>query len=164
MQQGRLLILTGPSGPWTRPTACPDKVGMSRLVPMFVSLSMEIDPPDLTVSPDREGMRQILENLVDNAIRHSHAKCIRVQGATLGSGEVKLTVGDDGRGIPAAHLERVFERFYRVDPSRSRVTGGTGLGLSIAKHRTENMKGRIWAESEVGAGTRVHLTIPLERS
>ncbi|MGD2152888.1 MAG: ATP-binding protein, partial [Gemmatimonadales bacterium] len=125
-----------------------------------IALSVKIDPSDLTVSGDREGLRQILENLVDNAISHSGAESLWIVGTSSESGEIRLTVGDDGRGIPTAHLERVFERFYRADPSRSRATGGTGLGLSIVKHWMESMGGSVWADSEVGAGTSVHLAFP----
>ncbi|NIN72836.1 MAG: HAMP domain-containing protein [Gemmatimonadetes bacterium] len=127
-----------------------------------IAISVRIDPSDLTLTGEREGLRQILENLLDNAISHSGAESVQIVATTSGSGEVRLTVGDDGRGIPTAHLERIFERFYRVDPSRSRATGGTGLGLSIVKHWTESMGGRVWAESEVGVGTSVHLAFPTD--
>ncbi|MGD2216160.1 MAG: ATP-binding protein [Gemmatimonadales bacterium] len=129
-----------------------------------ITLNVEIDPPDLTATGDREGLRQILENLADNAINHSGARSVWIVGASSESGQIRLTVGDDGHGIPTAHLDRVFERFYRVDPSRSRATGGTGLGLSIVRHWVENMGGTVWAESEVGEGTSVHLAFPPEAS
>lgn len=125
-----------------------------------IALTVKIEPSDLTVTGDREGLRQVLENLLDNAVNHSGAESVWVVGTTSESGGVRLTIGDDGRGIPTAHLERVFERFYRADPSRSRATGGTGLGLSIVKHWMESMGGSVWAESEVGAGTSVHLAFP----
>jgi two-component system phosphate regulon sensor histidine kinase PhoR len=125
-----------------------------------IKISVKIEPSDLSVRGDPEGLRQILENLLDNAISHSQAKSLRIEGAALEGGEVRLTVADDGRGIPTAHLERVFERFYRVDPSRSRATGGTGLGLSIVRHWMEVMGGSVWAESDVGVGTSVRLAFP----
>jgi signal transduction histidine kinase len=74
---------------------------------------------------------------------------------------VAIEVTDTGSGIPADALPRIFERFYRVDPSRSRAEGGTGLGLSIVKHLAERMGGDVVAESRLGAGTTVRVTLPL---
>ena len=124
-----------------------------------IALTLDIIPADLMVAADPEGLRQLLENLVDNAIHHSGATTVTIRGA-LQSDEVLICVEDDGRGIPEAHLERVFERFYRVDRSRSRGTGGTGLGLSIVRHWTEAMGGRAWVESELAEGTRFFVTLP----
>lgn len=125
-----------------------------------VELSIEVEPAGLRVRGDPEGVRQIVENLLDNALRHSGSKRIGVRARLAESGRVRITVWDRGRGIPTAHLGRVFERFYRVDPSRSRASGGTGLGLSIVKHWAEAMDGRAWAESRVGEGTEVHVDLP----
>lgn len=123
-----------------------------------IEVSLEIEPRDLAVTGDAEGLRQILENLVDNALRHASATAVNVAAKRLPDGVVEITVNDDGRGIPAAHLKHIFERFYRADASRSRETGGTGLGLAIVKHWTEGMGGRVRAESTVGGGTAVHVT------
>jgi two-component system phosphate regulon sensor histidine kinase PhoR len=71
-----------------------------------------------------------------------------------------VRVSDTGSGIPADHLSRIFERFYRVDPSRSRHEGGTGLGLAIVKHLVEAHGGRVEAESELGRGTTILLYFP----
>ena len=72
-----------------------------------------------------------------------------------------ITVADTGIGIPLSDQERIFERFYRVDAARSREAGGTGLGLSIAKHIVEVHGGRLWVESEVGAGSKFSFSIPV---
>ncbi|UCC47852.1 MAG: HAMP domain-containing protein [Gemmatimonadota bacterium] len=125
-----------------------------------VSLAVDVEPPGLEVLANPEGLHQVLENLVDNAIRHAGAETIRVRARGLSSGGAELSVRDDGQGIPAAHLERIFERFYRVDASRSRSTGGTGLGLSIVKHWVDAMGGRVWAESVLGQGTTVCVLLP----
>jgi signal transduction histidine kinase len=73
---------------------------------------------------------------------------------------VEVSVRDDGPGIPPEALERVFERFYRVDKARSRDQGGTGLGLSIVKHIVQSHGGEVWAKSEVGKGTTFFFTLP----
>ena len=73
---------------------------------------------------------------------------------------VAIEVRDDGAGIPFEALPRIFERFYRVDPARSRAEGGTGLGLSIVKHLTESMAGQVTATSELGRGTTILIRLP----
>lgn len=132
---------------------------MSTRAAANTEIVVEIDPPDLRARGDREGIRQILENLVDNAIRHSAARKIVLRASHLGASGIRISVVDDGRGIPSQHLDRIFERFYRVDPARSRDTGGTGLGLAIVKHWVEAMGGRVKAESTVGQGTQIHVEL-----
>ena len=112
------------------------------------------------INADPEALRQILTNLFDNALRHTHPRGrIRV-GAQRASGATVVRVSDTGSGIPADHLPRIFERFYRVDPGRSRQEGGTGLGLAIVKHLVEAHGGRVEAESELGRGTTILLYFP----
>ena len=104
-----------------------------------------------------------LTNLLDNAIKYTQeGGNIEVEVALAEEG-VQLIVRDNGPGIPAAQLPRIFERFYRVDKSRSREMGGTGLGLAIAKHAIENHGGTITVESEVGRGTIFTIHLPLSR-
>ena len=119
------------------------------------ALRLETDPTLLT---------EILQNLVDNAIQYS-ANDGRVEIDTeSGSGEVRIRVTDNGVGIPKAHLNRIFERFYRVDPARSRAVGGTGLGLAITKHTVELLGGRIEVESTPDRGSQFTVAFPVPQS
>ena len=113
------------------------------------------------VAADPDALRQILMNLFDNALRHTpRGGRIRVTAEIARDG-VALSVSDTGSGIPAEHLPRIFERFYRVDPGRARHHGGTGLGLAIVKHLVEAHGGRIEAESAVSRGTTIRLYFPV---
>jgi two-component system phosphate regulon sensor histidine kinase PhoR len=103
----------------------------------------------------------VLTNLLDNAIKYGRASGQVVVGANrLTTGKLELFVRDDGPGIPAEALERVFERFYRVDKARSREQGGTGLGLAIVKHIVQAHGGEVWAKSDLGKGTTFFFTLP----
>jgi two-component system phosphate regulon sensor histidine kinase PhoR len=112
---------------------------------------------------DPDGLRQVLTNLFDNALRHMpRGGSLRVTAEPVAgnAGGVALAVADTGTGVPAEHLPRIFERFYRVDPSRSREQGGTGLGLAIVKHLVEAHGGRVTAESRLSRGTTIRLLFP----
>jgi signal transduction histidine kinase len=102
-----------------------------------------------------------LQNLLDNAVQYTGAGGRICVSAAIQNREAVVSVSDTGIGIPLADQERIFERFYRVDAARSREAGGTGLGLSIARHIVEVHGGRIWLESEVGAGSKFSFSIPL---
>ncbi|MCW5550531.1 MAG: PAS domain-containing protein [Verrucomicrobiae bacterium] len=117
--------------------------------------------PKLKVRADAIRLEQVLSNLVDNAIKYGRADGRVTIGASAASeAKVELFVRDDGPGLPAEALERVFERFYRVDKARSREQGGTGLGLSIVKHIIQGHGGRVWAKSEAGKGATFYFTLP----
>ncbi len=117
--------------------------------------------PDAQVMADPDAMNQVFGNLIENSLKYaSVGKRIRVGARALAS-EVQFTVQDFGPGISSEHLERIFERFYRVDKARSRESGGTGLGLAIVKHIIQAHGGRIWAESVLGKGASFHFTLPL---
>jgi two-component system, OmpR family, phosphate regulon sensor histidine kinase PhoR len=114
------------------------------------------------VLADPAGLRQVLANLLDNAIRYTAGSgrvVVRVQRPE-GGPWVILEVEDNGVGIPHDALGRIFERFYRVDPARSRAAGGTGLGLSIVKHLVERMGGDVAAHSVLGKGTTIRVRLP----
>jgi signal transduction histidine kinase len=116
---------------------------------------------ELAVRADPERLAQVVDNLVSNAIRYSpEGAPIALEGAVEGD-EVVIGVIDEGPGLSAEQRERVFERFYRVDPSRARALGGSGIGLAIARALTEAMGGRIWAESEgSGRGSTFRIALP----
>jgi two-component system phosphate regulon sensor histidine kinase PhoR len=119
------------------------------------------DLPDLTATADVNRLEQVLANLVDNAIKYGRAQgTVTVGGEKTGDGKIEIFVQDDGPGIPTEALDRVFERFYRVDKARSREQGGTGLGLSIVKHIVQNHGGRVWVKSEPGKGAAFFFTLP----
>ena len=116
--------------------------------------------PDIALGADSDRLEQVLGNLVDNAIKYGRIKgSVTVGGRALDGGEVEVFVQDDGPGIPAGSLDRVFERFYRVDKARSRDQGGTGLGLAIVKHLVQSHGGRVWATSEPGRGATFYFTL-----
>src|SRR5437763_15797891 len=113
------------------------------------------------VAGDRGQLGQMLTNLVVNALKYGRPGTqIRVRLADAGPDLVSLAVIDRGEGIAAAHIPRLTERFYRVDPGRSRQVGGTGLGLAIVKHIVLRHRGRLDIKSRVGEGTKVEVTLP----
>ena len=114
----------------------------------------------LTARADQRRLEQVLTNLVDNAVKYGGNDSRVVVGARLSDGMVEMFVQDNGPGLPTESLERVFERFYRVDKARSRDQGGTGLGLSIVKHIVQSHGGRVWVESEPGKGAKFCFTLP----
>ena len=116
---------------------------------------------ELAVSAERAAVEQILTNLVDNAIKYTPAGGRVRVSAIRREKTVEIAVEDNGQGIPAEHLPRLFERFYRVDAARSRALGGTGLGLAIVKHLVIAHGGEVWAESRLGEGSRFLVSLPL---
>jgi two-component system, OmpR family, phosphate regulon sensor histidine kinase PhoR len=119
--------------------------------------------PEFTVNADANRLDQVLANLVDNAIKYGRADgTVTVGGQKTGEGRLEIFVRDDGPGIPAESLDRVFERFYRVDKARSRDQGGTGLGLAIVKHIVQAHGGEVRCESVPGQGATFFFTLPAE--
>ncbi len=118
-------------------------------------------PSRLSVRGDRRALVRALTNLVDNAVRYSEAGSRVTIGVDELGRDVAISVRDDGLGIPRAELERVFERFYRVDRARSRDTGGTGLGLAIVRHVASNHGGKVSVESKPGEGSVFTIVLPL---
>jgi two-component system sensor histidine kinase SenX3 len=110
---------------------------------------------------DRDQLIMAIHNLIENAINYSPEKTKVSVNSTIKEGLIEVSVTDQGIGIPESELGRIFERFYRVDPARSRQTGGTGLGLSIVKHVALNHGGdvRVWSKENVGSTFSILLPI-----
>ena len=131
-----------------------------------IQLSLALQDGLPSVSMDRTRISQVTGNLLENAIINtpeggSIALSAALAGADLAGNEVQVTVADSGPGIASEDLPRIFDRFYRVDPSRARATGGAGLGLTIARHLVESHGGAIWVESNEGEGARFSFTLPV---
>jgi two-component system phosphate regulon sensor histidine kinase PhoR len=132
-----------------------------RSIELVLRLDVGDAPARFTIEADEEAVRQAVSNLVDNAVAHS-PESARVEVVLARVGEVvELEVRDHGSGIPPEAIERVFERFYRVDAARSRERGGTGIGLSIVKHVAQAHGGTVAAESELGVGSTFTLRLPV---
>lgn len=124
-----------------------------------VTVQLSVEPSTLAAAGDPDRIRQVMDNLLDNAIRHSpDGGRVRV-GARNGRGTIDLEVSDEGPGIPAGEADRVFERFYRADSAHS-ADGGTGLGLAIARWIVELHGGTIRAEARVPRGCRMIVALP----
>jgi two-component system sensor histidine kinase SenX3 len=125
-------------------------------------IDLEVREPNrrLAVFGDRRQLVSAIYNLLDNAVKYSDAGSAVEVFATTDGQEVEIGVRDHGIGIPAGDLERVFERFYRVDQARSRQTGGTGLGLAIVRHVMQNHDGSVHVESRPGEGSTFTLCLP----
>jgi two-component system phosphate regulon sensor histidine kinase PhoR len=129
------------------------------LMPQRLIVTTESGLP--AVAGDRAQLSQLLHNLIGNALKYGRVGTpIRIDLSRDGD-TVRLDVVDQGDGIPSEHLPRLTERFYRVDPGRSRAAGGTGLGLAIVKHIVERHRGRLEIESAVGVGSRFRVRLPV---
>jgi signal transduction histidine kinase len=126
-------------------------------------ISLSLDLPDNLplVNIDRQRVNQVLYNLLENAVAHTHKGGTINVAATNQGDWVEVCVSDTGEGIPAEDLPNIFERFYRVDRSRARATGGSGLGLTIAKRMVEAHGGQITVQSEPGKGSSFSFTLPI---
>lgn len=125
-----------------------------------VRVSLPVGGPDVEVDGDRGQLVSAVSNLLDNAVKYSDAGSQVEVTISRASGFGEVAVRDQGCGIPARDLDRIFERFYRVDRARTRGTGGTGLGLAIVRHVAGNHGGEIIVESLEGAGSTFTLRLP----
>ncbi len=136
-----------------------------------IDLTIDSDIPAPGVFGDRDELTQLFQNLIDNAIKYgAEGSSVRIAigdgtmespgDRTPGVDAIRVAVSDEGEGIPAEHLQRLTERFYRVDTARSREMGGTGLGLAIVKHIVNRHRGGLVIESELGVGSVFTVSLP----
>jgi two-component system phosphate regulon sensor histidine kinase PhoR len=124
---------------------------------------LQVDPVAAEVPPvaaDEAQLRQVLDNLLDNAVKYSPAGGDVRLGVEAVAGAVRFSVADGGLGIPPAEQERIFQKFYRLDPDMTGGIGGTGLGLYIARELVRRVGGRIWVEPNQGGGSVFTVEIP----
>jgi two-component system, OmpR family, phosphate regulon sensor histidine kinase PhoR len=126
-------------------------------------LALEVISQSVTAMVNQRDVAIAVANLLDNAIRHTSEGGTVTVEVTGDSDEVVISVTDTGEGIPTRDIDRVFERFYRVDAARSRATGGTGLGLSIVRHVAESHGGSVSVESQLGVGSTFTIRLPLDQ-
>ena len=126
-----------------------------------VEIDSQVEPYTVVIEADFFQLVTALSNLVDNAVKYSEGKGRVAVTARAGGGWAEISVSDNGIGIPAGSLDRIFERFYRVDRARARTTGGTGLGLSIVKRVVTNHGGEVNVTSREGEGSTFTLRLPV---
>src|SRR6059058_4798826 len=131
-----------------------------RLAGKNLRLELEVPEDFPMVQADERRLEEVVHNLLDNAVKYSHHNGRILIHARAPDQEIVLSVCDEGVGIAAGDLPRIFERFYRADRARSRELGGTGLGLSIVKHIAQLHGGRVEAESTLGQGTTIRVILP----
>ena len=140
------------------------KAALETVRPQAASKKLQIEgelPAGIVTRGDQRALEQVLVNLLDNAVKHTpEGGQVQLLGAVLDDTRFELQVRDTGTGMEPKHLDRIFERFYRVDKGRARDVGGTGLGLSIVKHLVTAMNGDVRVESTVGHGTTFFVVLP----
>jgi two-component system phosphate regulon sensor histidine kinase PhoR len=140
-------------------TSLLERQAAKRKVTITVDVAEALPP----LTADRDQLAEVFENLIGNAVRYGREGGeVRVVATPEPAGHITVSVEDDGEGIPAEHIPRLTERFYRVDAARSRERGGTGLGLAIVKHIVSRHRGRLAIESEPGRGSRFSVILPTE--
>ena len=126
-----------------------------------VTFVRDIPEKDLFVLMDEDKITQVLDNIISNAMKYSPEGGTVTYKLVEEANRLQVSVSDEGVGIPSGEVDKIFDRFYRVDKARTRQLGGTGLGLAIAKEMIEAHEGHIWAKSEEGKGTTIYFTLPL---
>ena len=138
----------------------------SRYMPLFeksrVALNLELDSTPLQTNLDSNRFAQVVNNIMDNALRHTPEGGYVIVGAKRVNENVQISIQDSGEGVSPEEASHLFDRFYRTDESRTRDDGGSGLGLAIAKSIIELHKGKIWAESEKGKGLKILIELPMQ--
>jgi two-component system phosphate regulon sensor histidine kinase PhoR len=159
LDSGSLRVVTEPFDPeelaWSAAAAARLRVGDDTTIDVSVPALLP------KVAGDPERTRQVLTNLLDNAIKYSpHGGRIEL-GVEADAGYARFTVRDEGLGIPLGEQQRIFEKFYRLDPDHRRGIGGSGLGLYICRELVRSMNGRIWVDSDLGKGATFTFELPV---
>jgi two-component system sensor histidine kinase SenX3 len=142
-----------------------DAAARHRLTAESFGVTLQVqDIADLSLRGNRLQLVSAVSNLIDNAVKYSNRGGVVRVGAAVRGDAVEICVADEGVGIPMRDLDRIFERFYRVDRARSRDTGGTGLGLAIVRHIATNHGGDVAVRSREGEGSTFTLCIPIEEN
>jgi len=123
----------------------------------------KIDKQLPRVTGDPQRLRQVIDNLIDNAVKYSKEGTVITLRTEVRPEEVLVSISDQGMGIPATELTKIFDRFYRIEERLQKDPGGLGLGLSLCKSLVEAHCGKIWVESEIGKGSTFYFTIPLKK-
>jgi two-component system phosphate regulon sensor histidine kinase PhoR len=131
---------------------------MATVRQVTLKLSLKTTPDD-EVFGDRDRLRQVMNNLISNAINYNNINGEVILSAERIGKDIEISIKDTGVGIPPEHLPRIFERFYRIDSDRSRALGGTGLGLAIVKHILEAHRSQVMVESKVGEGSTFYFLL-----
>ncbi len=126
------------------------------------TIKREITRRDLWVEVDPDKFMQVIDNILNNAIKYSPDGGVITARLLETHNHVILSISDQGLGIPRKDLNKIFDRFYRVDKARSRKQGGTGLGLAISKEVVEALNGRIWVDSQEGRGSTFYISLPYD--
>ena len=159
LDSGSLTVVTEPFDPeelvWTAAAAARLRVGDDTTIDVSIPALM----PKVVGDPGRT--RQVLMNLVDNAIKYSPRGGRIELGVEADDVHARFTVRDEGLGIPLGEQERIFEKCYRLDPDHRRGIGGSGLGLYICRELVRSMNGRIWVESDPGQGATFTFELPV---
>jgi two-component system, OmpR family, phosphate regulon sensor histidine kinase PhoR len=158
IESGQVELILAPLAPKSLVTSAADRMRM-QAERASLKLSIKCEDDLLNIRADKSRLEQVLVNLIHNAVKFTKPGGEIALEAGSVSGGVRFAVRDTGVGIPAESLSRIFERFYRVD--KSRTGSGTGLGLSISKHIIEAHGGKIWAESDEGRGSIFYFEIPI---
>lgn len=129
-----------------------------------IHLETQVDPNLPEIEVDAQRIREVLTNILDNALRYTPDGGHILMSASQADAEIEIRIKDSGPGVNADDLDKIFERFYRAEASRSREEGGSGLGFAIARSIVEKHNGRIWAESQPGAGLTVIIRLPVHQA
>jgi two-component system sensor histidine kinase VicK len=129
-----------------------------------VTFVRKLPKTSIFVEIDEDKVTQVLYNIISNAMKYSPEGGRIVFKVKEKDTEIVVSISDEGVGIPKNNLDKIFDRFYRVDKARTRKLGGTGLGLAIAKEMVTAHGGRIWATSVEGKGTTIYFTLPYDRN